>query len=581
MKYFALVPPRVLLFAALGAAGALAACGDDAARAPSGAGARGGTAGSGGTAGRAGAAGAASGGTAGMGGAAGSTGGALGGSGGKGGFAGSALGGEGGTSGGECGDPAGDGVIVFEDVVDSTRWTCPVYTLTRPIFVQSGGDERTTLTIDPGVVVRGVRGDLDALKLPGALIVTRTGRLDARGTAENPIVFTSSEPVGERAPGDWGGVVLLGRAPINVPANLEDLGNAEGEMYIEGLPRTERTVYGSAPVALPPGQGGQGGEGGAAGDTSSSAGEGGGEGTGGPDPEWDCGQLEYVRIEFAGFEVAAGSELNGLTMGACGRETTVDRVQVHLGSDDGVEVFGGTVDLRRVVVTGAKDDSLDWDQGWRGRAQFLALQMHDDTLAPPEEKGDNAIEADGWADVESRTGLPSSPRIFNLTLIASPTSHRGMRLREGTQATIRNALILAPTPGATDGLVDLGDALTADFVTSGDLNLENSIFSGGWPLSGQADSSGTLYTEADFFTTGPGSTGNDEVLDATQVLPSAFDEATPGWVPAAGSLAEERAATPSEAPGQSGFFDTGATFRGAFRPGAADWTAGWTAYPRD
>src|SRR5262245_31487650 len=185
------------------------------------------------------------------------------------------MGGMGGTPDGDCGDPNGEGVVVFEDVSENTTWSCPKYTLTRPIFVRSAGSERTTLTIAAGVTVVGVQGDLDAARLPGALIVTRSGRLSAVGTASAPIVFGSARPAGMRAPGDWGGVVLLGRAPTNVPANFENSGNVAGEMFIEGLPRTELATYGR-----PTDGGGEGGAGGMGGDSE--------EGM-----DWDCGRLEY------------------------------------------------------------------------------------------------------------------------------------------------------------------------------------------------------------------------------------------------------------------------------------------------
>jgi hypothetical protein len=507
--------------------------------------------------------------------------------------------------------------------------------------VRGSEGERTTLSIDAGVVVRGARGDLDAAKLPGALVVTRTGRLETRGTATSPVVFTSAAAPGSRAPGDWGGVVLLGRAATNVPENYEDAGNVAGEMYIEGLPRGELAVYGAplppeqeedpssggaggapqtAPL-LPEGgasgddgsageggragaaaiEGGAGGEAGANGGEAGSSGNGGKSGAGGatggaaneggaggavdpgvgPDANWDCGRIEYTRIEFAGFEVAPGVELNGLTVGACGRATVIDHVQVHRGSDDGVEIFGGTVDLSHVVITGAKDDSLDWDQGFRGRLQFVAIQMHDDTLLAADQKGDSAIEADGYADPSSPLGEPSSPTLYNVTLIAGPTSTRGVRLREGTGARLRNAILAAAPGGVTEGLVDLGDALTADGIARGELAVENAILSGNWPASGQVDGAGTLYTEADHFTTGEGSSGNDELDSIASVLPNAFDEAAPGWVPAATSAAGVRGVTPEDETNAPPFFDATATFRGAFAPGGTDWTAGWTAYPRN
>jgi hypothetical protein len=620
---------RGLFFSGLVGCLLLAACGGDDGGSPSGAAAgRGGSAGvSGG--GAAGGAGTAAG-QAGSGGISGASG------------AGTAGGGTGGASSGDCGDPNGEGVIVYEDVATTTTWSCPVYTLTRPIFVRGNESARTTLSIDAGVVIRGARGDLDAAKLPGALIVTRSGRLETNGSATSPVVFTSASAVGTRAAGDWGGVVLLGRAPTNVPANFEDAGNVAGEMYVEGLPRSELVVYGaplppvdatpseagaggaesvpvSAPLALPEagasgeggaggasGQGNAAGEGGAAGATGEAGNGGaGGEAEGGsggaptasggvpseagaggavdpgigPDPDWDCGSIRYTRIEFAGFEVAPGHELNGLTIGACGKRTVVDHVQVHRGSDDGVEVFGGTVDLSHVVITGAKDDSLDWDQGFRGRAQFIAIQMHDDTLLPAEQKGDCIVEADGFADPAAPLGAPSAPTLFNVTLIGSVTSTRGVRLREGTGARIRNAILVAAPGGASEGLIDLGDVATADGIARGELSIENAIFSGSWPNAGQEDSAGMLYTEADHFTTGGGAVGNDELTSIDGVLPGAFDEGAPGWVPPAASAAGMRGTTPED--DQGGFFDATATFRGAFAPGGTDWTAGWTAYPAD
>ncbi len=155
-----------------------------------------------------------------------------------------------------------------------------------------------------------------------SLVVTTTARLEAVGTAAAPIVFTSNEPVGQRGPGNWGGIVLLGNAPLNVEGGSES---------IEGFPAgAERTVYGGADAAH------------------------------------DFGTLKYARVEFAGFELERDNELNALTVGGCGTGTEIDYVQVHLGADDGVEMFGGTADLRHIVITQPDDDGLDWDFGWTG-----------------------------------------------------------------------------------------------------------------------------------------------------------------------------------------------------------------------
>ncbi|HBL87913.1 MAG TPA: hypothetical protein DD399_14085, partial [Alcanivorax sp.] len=137
--------------------------------------------------------------------------------------------------------------------------------------------------------------------------------------------------------------------------------------------------------------------------------------------------IEYARIEFAGFEVYANNELNGLTLGGCGSGTIVRHVQVHRSLDDGVEMFGGTADLRHVLITGAGDDSLDWDWGWRGRVQFLIDQQHPNS-------GDNAFEADNNGNQHDAEPM-SEPVMYNVTLV-SPRSHtrhhRAMTLREGT-----------------------------------------------------------------------------------------------------------------------------------------------------
>lgn len=484
----------------------------------------------------------------------------------------------------ECGNPNGEGVVVYQDISSETTWTCPVYTLTQPIYVHSGSDAPTLLHIAPGVTIRGVKG-VEGIKLPGALIITRSGRLDAAGTSDKPIVFTTSEPAASAGPGSWGGLMLLGRAPLNAPANFEESKKPAGEVYAEALPRTELALYGS-PSGEAPGGAGAGGTGGAAG-TGGAGGSGGAAGSAGlggsggsaatsPSyPGWNCGTLKYARIEFAGFKAGSTKELNGLTIGGCGSETVIDHVQVHRSSDDGVEIFGGTVNLSHIVLTGNQDDSLDWDQGWRGKAQFVAIQTHDDA-----DGADSCgIEADGYATPSAPVGEPSAPRIFNLTLIASKNTQRGVRLRDGTQAFIANAIFVAHNLGVPQGLIDIDGALTADYLGAGKLALHHSIFRGIWPTAGQADSLGTVYLEQDYFTSGGvGAEGNDVVGAASELWLNAFNTAAPEWVPGAASLANQGGVAPSDLDGST-FFDTTATYRGAFKPNGEDWTAGWTEYP--
>src|SRR5688500_2406277 len=204
------------------------------------------------------------------------------------------------------------------DITASTTWTAThIYVLEGYVFVTGG-----TLTIEAGTTVQGKNGS--------ALTITKNAKLDAQGTVDTPIVFTSAMPTA--ASGDWGGVVMLGQAPINVVG---------GTNNVEGFP----TSYGDR-IAY-----------------------------GGTDAAHDCGKLKYARIEYAGFALAVDNELNGLTLGGCGTSTVVDYVQVHLGLDDGVEVFGGTVNIRHIVITQPDDDGLDWDRGWTGTAQYVVIQQ--------------------------------------------------------------------------------------------------------------------------------------------------------------------------------------------------------------
>ncbi|MCB9763759.1 MAG: hypothetical protein H6739_28580 [Alphaproteobacteria bacterium] len=416
-------------------------------------------------------------------------------------------------------DSADTGPSIIEvsgSIVGDTTWTPDnIYVLQELVFVEGS----TLLTIEPGTTVQGVSGS--------ALVVTREASLLARGHADAPIVFTSDQPEGSRAPGDWGGVVLLGDAPVNqLPAQ------------IEGVPASDsRGAYG------------------------------------GSDANGTCGTLEYVRIEFAGFEVFANNDLNGLTLGGCGASTIVRYVQVHRGFDDGVELFGGTADLRNILITQAGDDSIDWDQGWTGRAQFVIAQQ-----APDD--GDHGIEADNnedGVDLEPR----SAPTLYNLTILGSGNpdiAQRGILLRLGTAGTLRNVIVA----GSTTELLDIRDEATVAQIDGGALTIDNLI-------AFDIGASG-----ADFFRPETGADDDDGGFDEEGWLtsvdlnirlgtdpglpPAAFDLAAPDFVPAVNGAAATGAASPPEGE----FWDQAATYIGAVRPGTATpWYAGWTAFPED
>lgn len=252
------------------------------------------------------------------------------------------------------------------------------------------GSEAGTLTIDPGVVLFG-SGGLDFL------IVNRGSQLIAEGTANNPIVFTSRQNIEGAATdnsiGQFGGLVILGRAPIqrcnqpNVPG-----GSVDCQSQVEGT----TGLYGGA----------------TANDSS--------------------GRIRYVQVRYPGFQVSEGNELNGITLAGVGSGTTFDHVQVHNSSDDGIEWFGGTVNGSHLVLTGNDDDSLDTDFGYKGANQFVLVVQR-------ASGGDHVIEADTTGNGNSTPR--SYPKFANFTAVGRAGASDGWRLRGGTDYAIVNTVL--------------------------------------------------------------------------------------------------------------------------------------------
>lgn len=400
---------------------------------------------------------------------------------------------------------------VTADITKDTVWkTGAVATLTSHIHIVGA-----TLTIEPGVTILGKQGS--------SLVSTKTGKLVAAGTKAQPIVFTSAKAAGSRAPGDWGGLVLLGQAPINVDGGSEK---------IEGYQASDLTVYG------------------------------------GSNPDHNCGTLQYVRVEFAGFELAKDNELNGITLGGCGAATKVDYIQSHKGNDDGVEVFGGTVNLKHVIVSQTDDDGLDWDYGWTGKAQFVVIQQNNLT-------GDMGIEADSNKNNMDATPR-SNPTIWNLSLIGSDAepglagkTQSAALFRRGTAGNIGNAVVAH----FADFAINIADSATVKQCEAGAMTVHDSLFfdngNSDWPADDtKKDDDGGFDDKGFFYKSDWKNTfGTDPMLtDATST-------AAPNFLPKAGSPALTGGATPPS----DAFFDATATFRGAF--GATNWAEGWAAFP--
>jgi hypothetical protein len=362
--------------------------------------------------------------------------------------------------------------------------------------------EPARLIIQPGTTIIGETATR------GTLVIDRGAQIIADGTREQPIVFTSDQPVGQRNRGDWGGLIINGRAPLNLPGGV-------------GLGEGDTGIYG------------------------------------GDDPNDNSGILRFVRVEFAGIEFSPDNELNGIAFQGVGRGTIVDHIQVSFNKDDGIEMFGGSVDIKHAVLTGIGDDSVDWTFGWNGRMQFVIVQQRGDDA-------DKGIEADNNGN--NNDLLPrSNPTIYNATFIGDPSttfgaeSVEGLRLREGTAGTLRNIIVMGfKTVG-----VNVANPSTLQQVQSGALSLSHAIFFGN--LTGNFGSGASTLIAANASTI--------NAVDPRLIDP--FNLPAPNFRPAPDSPALSLAPA---IPPNDGFFEV-ALFRGALDVDPEkDWTLGWTRY---
>ena len=267
--------------------------------------------------------------------------------------------------------------------------------LQNKVYVTNGA----TVTVLPGTILRG-----DA-STQGSLIITKGCKIIAEGTQNNPIVFTSNQPVGNRAEGDWGGLVILGQATNNQPGGVAN---------IEGIVPTANTQYG------------------------------------GSDDNDNSGKLKYVRIEFAGIALEPNKEINGITFGSVGRGTEVDYVQVSFSGDDSFEWFGGTVNCKHLIAYKGVDDDFDTDFGYRGNVQF-GLAVRSEQLS--DAAGDsNCFESDN--DAQGSSNTPQTSALFsNFTIIGAKSDgsvtlpvgekfEKAFRIRRNSSISIFNSLIV-------------------------------------------------------------------------------------------------------------------------------------------
>ncbi len=377
------------------------------------------------------------------------------------------------------------------------------------------GSTQGILTIEPGVRIFASGGS-------DYLLINRGSQIFAEGTATQPIIFTSRQNVEgsttETSQGQWGGLVIAGRAPqanCQLTAPVTCTGTVEGTSAFYG----------------------------------------------GNTPTDNSGRIRYVQIKYSGFEISPGNELQGLTMAGVGSGTTVEFVQVHNSSDDGIEIFGGNVNLRRIVITGADDDGLDTDTGWRGGAQFGIV-----TQRPPNATSRSAgfefSSAPASTPLASR--YVSQPKIANFTIVGrnSPTNaHTVAHFDTGTDATVINS-VFTSVAGSQAGCLDIADA---DTVTS--FPTFNSVFMS-CGISYRPNNAAQSQT---VFTAG----ANNTAAGTSTLTAPASGTSLSNQVLTFINGANETAVPVANAPAAYAFF-TATTYIGAVQNAADTWWQGWT-----
>lgn len=408
--------------------------------------------------------------------------------------------------------PTGTTIEISGNITTNTTfYAINKYILKGFVYVKDG----VILTVEPGTIIKGDKAT------KGALIIERGAQILAVGTENKPIVFTSSQPAGSRSYGDWGGIIICGRAPINIPG---------GEGTVEG---GTNALYG------------------------------------GNNPADNSGKMKYVRIEFSGIAFQPNQEINGLTMGGVGSGTEISHIQVSYCGDDSYEWFGGSVNAKNMIAFRSWDDDFDTDNGYSGSIQF-GLVLRDKDIA--DQSGSNGFESDN--DGQGTTATPNTKAIFSNISVFGPMDDasttinslfkRGAHLRRNTQTSIYNSLIA----GFPTGLYIDGSA-TETNAAANDLQVRNTIIAGcTTPL--QASTGFDIdawYNNAMY--------GNSVLANTSELMATyPLNLTNPSLIPQSGSPLLSGADF-SNSNLQNNFF-TPVSYRGAF--GTTNWTQGWTNF---
>jgi hypothetical protein len=419
------------------------------------------------------------------------------------------------------------GRTAYHQVGNRTLFPDTAYILTGLYYV----DSTYSLTIQSGTLVLG--------DTASTLIIARGAKIFALGDKTSPVVFTSRKSQGSRTPGDWGGVMILGRAPVNKVDPLIE-GGIIGGTY------------------------------------------------GGTDPNDNSGVFRYARIEFAGYRFQLNNETNGLTMGGVGKGTEIHHVQVSYANDDSFEWFGGTADAKHLVAFGGVDDEFDSDFGWTGKVQFGFGLKDPNNWDPTGES--NGFESDNDGSATS-TATPYTQSYFsNVTLIGPervdalvgnlPPGNKfqySALLRRSTRLSLYNAVIAGYPWG-----LRVRDINTISFATSDTLQIRNTSIAASQRPSGSStvhDSSQWPGIAAWFNTAGFNNIGSAPRNPSAIGFTDMSQLNSPNPVPASGSELIGSASFAN--PRLTDTFFVNVTYRGAFDPAQTidgQWTAGWTNF---
>lgn len=431
----------------------------------------------------------------------------------------------------------GTTTISSDITADRTFTNDTLWDLKGIIYVKNGA----TLTIEPGTFVIGEPGTTP----PSALVITTSGKINASGTKSRPIVMTSSQPFGQRARGDWGGLVMLGKAPINVGGNIpggtgicpaEGCKNAPGTFYIEGLVGNADSVYG------------------------------------GTDPNHSCGTLRYVRVEYAGTILSPNNELNSFTWGGCGKGTVAEHLQAIYGKDDAFEWFGGNMDAKYLVGGLVADDFTDYQLGFTGRVQFGLMYQS------PDAPGNRGVEGDDSEYDQAATPY-SNPTFYNITYIGSgnpgfdEANAPGIFLRRGSRGSFNDIVV----SNFYSPCLDVSDANTQAQADQGNVTMNGILcWNNNIGAQGANTAAGQVtgaYNPAYVQGQKGNGAGKNFLFGADPQLSRPFEYSDPdfstlfaspvfraGWV----------------APPDDGFFDQTAKFIGGI--GDENWTEEWTSF---